>query len=151
MQIAIRKVMSGDRFRDLRDRSFAFAVDTCRFCRGLTSTWEGRLSAGQLFRAATGMACNYRAAGQGRSNAEFIAKLGTVVEEADESCFWYEFVEAAEIAGGPVVRRLGAEATELRRIFGASLRTARTNAAAERDNRRAALERERQAKRPIRR
>jgi four helix bundle protein len=130
--------MTSDRFRILRERSFRFAVETTEFCRTLPVTWDARRTADQLFRAATGQACNYRAAGQGRSDAEFIAKIGTVVEEIDEACFWYEFIRATNMASGPLLERLHAEATELRLIFGASLRTARENAASARKQKRLA-------------
>jgi len=83
--------MGHENFRPLRDRSFTFALDVTRFCRTLPETWEGRHVADQLFRAATSVASNYRAASRGRSLAEFISKLGTVVEECDESEFWLEF------------------------------------------------------------
>jgi four helix bundle protein len=129
--------MSEDRFRELRERSFRFAVDTCRFCRMLPMSWEGRRTADQLFRSATGEASNYRAAGQGRSRSEFISKMGTVVEEADESCFWLAFIEATGMAEGPELRRLSVESDELRSIFGASLATARENAARAREIRNA--------------
>ena len=51
---------------------------------------------GQLLRAGTGVAWNYRAACRGKSKADFIAKLGTVIEEADESDFWLELTERAD-------------------------------------------------------
>ena len=65
---------------------------------------------------------NYRAARRGRSRAEFIAKLGIVVEEADETVEWLEFLRDGNIASDP---ELLAEAKELCAIFTAALRTAR--------------------------
>ena len=46
------------------------------------------------------MAANYRAACRGRSKAEFVAKLGVVEEEADESAFWMELIIEAELLQG---------------------------------------------------
>jgi four helix bundle protein len=54
----------------------------------LPNNVAGRAIGGQLVRAGTSVGANYRAACRGRSRAEFIAKLGVVEEEADESAFW---------------------------------------------------------------
>ena len=62
-----------------------------------------------------------------RSRDEFIAKLGVVVEEADETEGWLEFIERAGIARGPELQALKAEAKELVAIFAASHRTAKAN------------------------
>jgi four helix bundle protein len=67
---------------------------------------------------------NYRAARRGRSRAEFIAKLGVVVEEIDESTGWLEFMRDGGIANDP---DLLSEAEQLRNIYGTALRNARNN------------------------
>jgi len=74
----------------------AFALEVLRFCRRMPPSPEGWHVRGQLFRAGTGVASNYRAACRGKSKADFIAKLGTVIEEADESDFWLELTERAD-------------------------------------------------------
>jgi four helix bundle protein len=66
----------------------------------LPPTWEARRLGGQLLDSATSVAMNYRAAGRGRSRAEFIAKLGIAVEEADETIGWLELLKALEISKG---------------------------------------------------
>jgi four helix bundle protein len=63
----------------------------------LPTTLDGRTVGAQLLRAATSVAANYRAACRGRSRAEFIAKLGVVLEEADESLLWLELIKEAEV------------------------------------------------------
>jgi four helix bundle protein len=73
------------KYQNLRDRTFKFALATIEFCRQLPSTWEARRIAAQLFDCSTSVGANYRASGRARSDSEFIAKIGTVVEEADES------------------------------------------------------------------
>ena len=65
---------------DLRQRTMAFALEVLRFCRRMPPSPEGWHVRGQLFRAGTGVASNYRAACRGKSKADFIAKLGTVIE-----------------------------------------------------------------------
>ena len=112
---------------DLIQRTHRFALQALTFCRRLTKSAETHVAATQLYRAATAVESNYRAAKRGRSTAEFIAKLGIVVEEIDESVMWLEHMRDGKIASDPA---LLSEAEELRRIFGASLGTARQNAKA---------------------
>jgi four helix bundle protein len=46
----------------------------------------------QLVRAATGIASNDRSTCRARSDGEFAARIGVVLEEADESLFWLEVI-----------------------------------------------------------
>jgi four helix bundle protein len=86
---------------------------------------EGRIITRQLLRSGTSTAANYRATGRSRSRAEFLARLGVVVEEADETLFWLELVEEAGILSPGQLAAVRREAEELMAIFAASLRTAR--------------------------
>jgi four helix bundle protein len=82
----------------------------------------------QLLRSGTSVAANYRAYGRARSDKEFCAKLGIVVEEADESQLWLELLpEACPEIQMNLYKGLLAEAGELTAIFTASCRTARLN------------------------
>jgi four helix bundle protein len=69
---------------------------------------------------------NYRAAGRARSKAEFISKLGVVIEEADETVFWLEFLADTGIVQAPKLRELINEVNQLLLIFSASRSTAKT-------------------------
>jgi len=60
----------------------------------------------------------------------FVAKLGFVIEEADESIYWLEMIDAAAIMTGPELQSLLDESQEPSRIFNQSQLTARRNAAA---------------------
>jgi four helix bundle protein len=104
-----------------------FAVQIFSFCREFGISWETRSVAEQLLDCATSTAMNYRACGRGRSTREFVAKLGLVVEEADETAGWLELIERADLAAGPELQALRTEASELVAIFAASYRTARAN------------------------
>jgi four helix bundle protein len=83
--------------------------------------------ASQLARSATSVGSNYIAACKARSRREFIAKLGVVNEEADESVNWLQVITAVpyllRAQADPVLQ----EAIELRAIFARSLGTARLN------------------------
>jgi four helix bundle protein len=115
------------KYQPLRDRTFRFAVCIVGFCRELPKTWEARRIAGQLFDAGTSVAANYRAACRARSRKEFIAKLGTVIEEADECEMWCALLQRCGIGSGSLLDKLYAEAGELRAIFVTSRATAQAN------------------------
>ena len=114
----------------LKKRTFEFALRIVYFCRGLRETWEGREFADQIFRSGTRVGANYRAACRGRSHDDFVAKLGHVVEEADESVYWLELIAAANASNDPKLPDLITEANELSAIFNQSQFTARMNQAA---------------------
>lgn len=110
--------------RELIDRTKQFALRVIKLVGALPRTIEGRAIAGQLMRSGTSVAANYRAACRGRSKAAFIAKLGTVEEEADESAFWLELLIEAEILATVRIQPLLLEARELVAIMAASKKTA---------------------------
>jgi four helix bundle protein len=116
----------------LKKRTFNFALRIVHFCRRLRKTWEGGEFADQIFRAGTRVGANYRAACRGRSHDDFVAKLGHVVEEADESVYWLELIIAAKTIDDPDLAPILAEANELLAIFNQSQLTARMNQAARR-------------------
>jgi len=105
---------------DLKNRTKQFALRILKLVAALPKTVEGRAIANQLVRAGTAVPANYRAACRGRSKAEFIAKLGTVEEEADESAFWMELIIEGGLLKQLAVESLLAEANELTKIMARS-------------------------------
>src|SRR3989442_1888549 len=82
--------------RDLRERTKAFALDIVRLVQGLPRDRAADVIGRQLLRAGTSVAAtNYRSARRARSRREFLAKLGIVEEEADESAFWLDLLTEA--------------------------------------------------------
>ena len=116
------------RTRDLKRRTKAFAKDVIDLCRALPETREGRRIGDQIFRSGTSVGANYRACCRGRSKADFINKLGIVIEEADETLFWLEIIDEKGVLKGDLVRRLLREADDLVAIFVASSRPAKGDA-----------------------
>jgi four helix bundle protein len=114
---------------DLLLRTHQFAVDSIEFYRRLPKTPEAQVPGVQYLKSATAVNANYRAARRGRSRKEFIAKLGNVVEEADESVEWLELLHELHIADDP---KLLSEARQLCAIFVTSLQTAKRNSRKER-------------------
>jgi four helix bundle protein len=93
----------------------------------LPNTQLGNHIRGQLIRCSTSVASNYRAACHAQSKASFISKISIVIEEADESYFWLEFVIDEQMIERDLVDPLFKEANELTAIFISSRRTARQN------------------------
>jgi four helix bundle protein len=117
--------MSLEKHKQLRDRTKNFALRIIRMSDAMPKTRASNVISNQILRSATGMAANYRAVGRARSKAEFIAKIGVVLEEADETVFWLEMLADAGIVQAAKLRDLLTEANELVAIFSASRRTAR--------------------------
>lgn len=109
---------------DLKDRSKKFALRILKLVDTLPNTLSARTIGGQLVRSGTSVPANYRAACRGRSNAEFIAKMGIVEEETDESAFWIEMLVGAGIVKAELVSELLDEAGQLTAIWVASIKTA---------------------------
>ena len=109
----------------LRNRTKAFALRIIRLYRSLPYRTDTQVLGKQLLRCGTSVAANYRAVCRARSKAEFVAKIGIVLEEVDEAVLWLELMTESGII--PVVRTksLLKEANELTAIFAASQRTAR--------------------------
>jgi four helix bundle protein len=102
---------------DLKRRTKAFALRILKLVDALPKTTAGRALASQIVRSGTSVAANYRAACRARSTADFIAKMGIVEEEGDETLFWLELLEESELVS----------ATKLTAITIASIKTARRN------------------------
>ena len=109
----------------LKKRTKAFAVQIIRFYTKLPRSEEARVLGREVLRSGTSVAANYRAACRAKSNADFVSKLGTVVEEADETLFWLELFEDAELVPAAGLKPLKQVSDELVRIFSRSLATAR--------------------------
>jgi len=105
---------------DLKKRTKQFALRILKLVAALPNTIEGRAIRGQLVRSGTSVGANYRAACRGRSKAEFVAKLGTVEEEADESAFWMEVIIEGGLLKQVQVQSLLDEAKELVKIMARS-------------------------------
>src|SRR5262245_3579512 len=84
----------------LRARARNFATRVLKFVRTLPSDAAGATIAHQLARAGGGVSSNYHSAGRARSRAEFIARLGIVVDEADESVLWLTKTKESGVAAG---------------------------------------------------
>lgn len=97
-------------------RTKQFALDVIKLYQALDSKDENRIIGKQLFRSATSVAANYRAACRARSNAEFFSKISIVVEEADESMFWSDILIESELENNGMTKKLLQESEEIVKI-----------------------------------
>ena len=109
---------------DLKRRTKQFALRVLKLVAALPRTLAGKTIGGQLVRSGTSVGANYRAACRARSKFEFIAKIGIVEEEADESAFWMELIIESELLKLPLVQPLLDEANELAKIMSSSRKSA---------------------------
>jgi len=109
--------------RELLERTKQFALRVFKLVGVLPETIQGRVVAAQLLRSGTSVAANYRAAYRARSKPEFIAKLGIVEEEADESAFWLELIIETGLLNPRKVTPLLAEAGEIVAMMASSKKT----------------------------
>ena len=110
-----------------KNRTKAFAIDVIQFIKSLPRTNSSMIIGKQLFRCATSVGANYRSACRARSRADFIAKMGIVEEECDESMYWMELLIDINEADPKFVGDLIREADEISSMVVASIKTARFN------------------------
>jgi four helix bundle protein len=108
---------------DMKKRTKDFALRAIKLADALPRTLAGKTIGGQLVRAATSVAANYRAACRARSGADFRNKLAVCEEESDESGFWIELAAEADLMPPRRLRELLDESNELTAILAASRRT----------------------------
>jgi four helix bundle protein len=112
---------------DLKKRTKVFALRVFKFLSDIEQSKQTDVISWQLFKASSSVAANYRAVCRGKSEADFLNKLKTVDEEADESLFWLEFINELEInCNKKELNSLLKEANELVSIFSASIRTVKS-------------------------
>jgi four helix bundle protein len=109
----------------LRERTKNFALRTVKLFRALPKSTEAQIIGKQLLRSGTSVAANYRATCRARSRAEFVAKLGVVLEEVDECVLWIEMLIDLAIIKKERTAQLLDEARQLTAIFTASRQTAK--------------------------
>ena len=110
--------------KELQIRTKKFALEIIRFVELLPNNRVGWTFTDQIIRSSTSVAANYRAVCRAKSDRDFINKIGTVIEEADETLFWLEMIEESEILKQESkILSLKHEANELTAIFVSSIKT----------------------------
>jgi four helix bundle protein len=110
---------------DLRRRTKTFATDIVKFARKLPLDVASVGISRQMIKSGTAVAANYRSSCCAKSKADFISKMTTVEEEADETLLWLEWLVSTETVTVAAAAALIDEADQIVRIVVASVNTAR--------------------------
>src|SRR6267143_2761224 len=103
----------------------SFGLPVIRLVESLLRSQTGRVLGKQLLRAGTSVGANYRAALRAKSRRDFIAKMGTVEEEADETIYWMQMLIQTGLVQQSRLSELLDEANQIVAIIVASIKTAR--------------------------
>src|SRR6266403_2771379 len=114
--------------QELKKRTFEFGIRVVSAVEALPRSETSRALGRQLLRAGTSVGANYRAAARARSRADFIAKMGIVEEECDETLYWLEMLIELRLINADRSKELRTEGNEILAIVVASIRMARRNA-----------------------
>jgi four helix bundle protein len=112
---------------DLKKRTKAFALRIIKLVESLPSGKTADVIGKQLLKCGTSVGANYRASCRAKSQADFIAKMGIVEEEADESIYWMELLVESGLVRQELLDNLINEANELVSIVVSSIKTAKQN------------------------
>ncbi|MBL3589570.1 MAG: four helix bundle protein [gamma proteobacterium endosymbiont of Lamellibrachia anaximandri] len=116
-----------EEFRDLRERTKAFALRVIRLYSSLPKTTEAQVIGKQLLRSGTSVGANYREAYRARSKAEYISIVGISLREIEETGYWFELLTEADIVPENKLNALQVECNELTAIFVSSVKKAKSN------------------------
>jgi four helix bundle protein len=114
--------------KEFKDRTKGYALAVIRLVKTLPRELTVDVMGRQLVRCATSVGANYRAACRAKSAADFVAKMGIVEEEADESLYWLELLIDSGTIRAPQVSELMRQGEEILAMTVSSIKTSRTNA-----------------------
>lgn len=112
---------------DIKKRTRTDAVRIIKLCNALPKTIASLEIAKQIIRSSMSVGSNYRAACRAKSQLDFIYKIAIIIEEADETLFWLEIIEEANLIDSDKLKPLMKEYNDLVAIFSASSKTAKLN------------------------
>ena len=110
---------------EMKTRTKQFALRVIKLTSGLPRSDVGRVIKNQILRSGTSVGANYRAACRAKSTADFLSKMATVEEEADETMYWMELILEAGLMSKEQISDLYGEANEILAIIVSSIKTAR--------------------------
>ena len=113
--------------KDLKERTKKFALRIIKMYSALPKSTEARVLGKQVLRSGTSVGANYREASQGRSKAEFVAKMGDCLKEIEETTYWFELLIEGGILSKNKLSILLQESKELTAIFVTIIKKTKTN------------------------
>ena len=115
----------GGRVKDLKVRMREFALRIIRLYAKLPKSTEGQVIGKQLLRSGTSVGAHYHEGSRARSTAEFVSKLGGGQQELEETIYWLELLQEAEIVKPTLLDGLITECNELQAIFTTCIKNAK--------------------------
>ena len=103
--------------RDLMQRTKNYALRIIRLYVSLPKTTEAQVLGKQVLRSGTSIGAHYREGNRAKSDADFIHKMETALQELDETSYWLELIIDAKIFSEEKVRPLVSETNETDAIF----------------------------------
>jgi len=111
---------------DLKTRTKSYALRIIRLFRSLPKSPDAQVIGRQILRSGTSVGAQYREACRSRSNAEFISKIESSLQELDETAYWLELLVEGEMMAPEKLKELQSETDELIAIFVSSAKTAKS-------------------------
>lgn len=115
------------RGQDIEDRLVTFAIRIVNLCDALSNSRARNHIGRQLLRSGTAPAAIYAEARSAESTNDFIHKMKLCLKELNESRIWLRILMGANLVKTNRLDDLHQECTELCRVFGASIETAKKN------------------------
>ena len=109
------------------ERTKVFAIQICKIFNDYQNKEATRIVIKQILRSGTAVAANFRAATRARSKAEYFSKICIVVEECDETVFWFEILSEAGLIPAEKIIQLQKESMELLKIFSSTKKKLKSN------------------------
>jgi len=111
--------------RDIKERSFKFAVRIIKFVQKLPRNYVSQKIGGQLLDSGTSVGANVEEATGGFSKKDFTYKMGVALKEARESNYWLRLIKVSEIAKGDELDSLLGESEEIKKILASIVKTSK--------------------------
>ncbi len=110
---------------DLAKRTKAYALRIIRLYSALPKSLVAQVLGRQLLRSGTSVGSQYREGRRSRSVAEFVSKLSGALQELDETMYWLELLQDAEIVRPSRLASLMDESDQISAMLVASINTAK--------------------------
>ena len=110
---------------EMKKRTKSFALRTIRLVESIPNNRSANVIGRQLIKSGTSVGANYRSACRSRTDKDFLARMGIVEEEADESTYWMELLVESNLVKRELVMDLMNECEEILKMVVSSIRTAR--------------------------
>ena len=111
--------------KDIKERSFEFAVRIIKFVQKLPKNHAGYKIGGELLDAGTSIGANIEEATGGFSKKDFTFKMGIALKEARESNYWLRLIKFSGLGSGEELDYLLKESEELRKILTSIVKTSK--------------------------